>query len=138
MTTNLIMARDRLRSLVELLSVSGAQPEVSNPAHRPSLLRSGTSVRPGAVPRKRDSVPAPTGRPKTSSLSSGVVPRSVLLGPQRPPAHANSNSQDRTSRRSAAVRVPPPPPLEKNDTKKNLKNVDGKLADLILTEIVDR
>ncbi|TDH15590.1 hypothetical protein EPR50_G00010380 [Perca flavescens] len=148
MTTNLIMAKDRLKSLVEGLSVSGAQADLysatSSPAHRQAPLRSGPSGRPGAVSRKRDSVnPAPTGRPKPSSSSSSSssslgLPRSTPLGPQRPPA-AHGNSKGRTSRRGVVVRSTPPlpPPLEKKDVKKNLKNVDGKLADLILNEIVD-
>ncbi|XP_035856322.1 spastin-like [Sander lucioperca] len=134
---------DRPKSLVEVLSVSGAQTYIysdrSSPAHRQAPLRSGTSGRPGAVSRKRDSANlAPTGRPKPSCSSSSLgLPRSALLGSQRAPAaHGNSNSKGRTSRRSTTVRSPPPP-LEKKDPKKNLKNVDGKLADLILNEIVD-
>ncbi|XP_039649834.1 spastin-like [Perca fluviatilis] len=129
MTTNLIMTKDRLKSLVEGLSVSGAQTDLysatSSPAHRQPPLRSGPSGRPGAVSRKRDSAnAAPTGRPKPSSSSSSSLglPRSTPLGPQRPPAaHGNRNSKGRTSRCSAAVRSPPPP-LEKKDVKKNLKN----------------
>ncbi|XP_040001251.1 spastin isoform X3 [Xiphias gladius] len=119
MTANLIMAKDRLQSLG------------------------------GAVSRKRDSVnQAPSGRTKhfsktsssTSSSSSSMgLHRSSNLNAggssQRPPAHSG-NSKGRTSRHSGKVSSPTSVPQKKKDTK-NLKNVDGKLANLILNEIVD-
>ncbi|XP_044045291.1 spastin isoform X2 [Siniperca chuatsi] len=142
MTTNLIMAKDRLQSLVKVLSGSGAQTDIytdsSNPAYHTAHLRSG-----GAVSRKRDSVnPAPSSRPKrfpktscsSSSSSLASLQRSSYLSSQRPPAPANSKG--RTSRHGVKVSSPTSPPLRKKDTK-NLKNVDGKLANLILSEIVD-
>ncbi|XP_070771306.1 spastin-like isoform X2 [Enoplosus armatus] len=142
MTTNLIMAKDRLQSLVKALSGSGAQTDIyadsTNPAYHTAHLRPG-----GTVSRKRDSVnPAPSSRPKhlpktscSSSSSSSAGPhRSSNLSSQRPPAH--SNSKGRTSRHSVKVSSPTSTPLKKKDTK-NLKNVDAKLANLILNEIVD-
>ncbi|XP_059191004.1 spastin isoform X2 [Centropristis striata] len=123
MTTNLILARDRRRSLLEVLSGSG------RPACSTAHLHSG-----GAVSRKRDSVDVglpgrPKLLPKTSCPSSAGLHRAPAPGPQRPPAH--NHSKGRTSRRS-----PLSSPLKKKDTK-NLKMVDGKLADLIRSEILD-
>ncbi|XP_040001250.1 spastin isoform X2 [Xiphias gladius] len=148
MTANLIMAKDRLQSLVMVLSGSRAQTDSytssTNPASHITQLRSG-----GAVSRKRDSVnQAPSGRTKhfsktsssTSSSSSSMgLHRSSNLNAggssQRPPAHSG-NSKGRTSRHSGKVSSPTSVPQKKKDTK-NLKNVDGKLANLILNEIVD-
>lgn len=135
MTSNLIMAKDRLQSLVKVLSGSGAQTDIyTEPAYHTAHLRSG-----GAVSRKKDSVcPAPSSRPKplpkTSCSSATRLHRPSDLGSQRPPAH--SNSKGRTSRHAVKVSSPTSSPLKKKDTK-NLKNVDGKLANLILNEIVD-
>ncbi|XP_030587819.1 spastin [Archocentrus centrarchus] len=149
MTTNLLMARDRLHSLVEVLSGSGVQTDnCSGPtdsSSHPAPLRSG-----GAVSRRKDSLNvAPSSRPKhllktscsspPSSSSSAGGHRSPDLHPsghlQRPPTHNSSNCKGRTSRHRSQVSSPPSTPVKKRDTK-NLKNVDGKLASLILNEIV--
>uniref|UniRef100_A0A8P4JZF3 Fidgetin-like protein 1 n=1 Tax=Dicentrarchus labrax TaxID=13489 RepID=A0A8P4JZF3_DICLA len=90
----------------------------------------------GAVSRKRDSVnPASASRPKlfpktscsSSSSSSGGLHRCSTLSSRRP-------LQGRMSRHSG--RAGSPTLLKKKDSK-NLKNVDGKLAELILSEVVD-
>uniref|UniRef100_A0A671VJT1 microtubule-severing ATPase n=1 Tax=Sparus aurata TaxID=8175 RepID=A0A671VJT1_SPAAU len=123
MSTNLLMAKDRLQSLGELgrfqMNVHWIAP------------CSG-----GAVSRKRDSVnPAPSSRPKhrktscSSPSSSSGGRRSSHLASQRqvtPPG----------SRHSVNVGSSTSTPLKKDD-RKNVKNVDGKLADLIRSEIVD-
>uniref|UniRef100_UPI0037E77145 spastin-like isoform X2 n=1 Tax=Semicossyphus pulcher TaxID=241346 RepID=UPI0037E77145 len=139
MTANLIMAKDRLQSLVRGLSGSRPQAHIyktsTNPAYQPSNLRSGVS-------RKRDSVnPAPSSRPKllpntscSSSSSSSAGHRSAHLSSQRPPAH--THRKGRTGRHSVRVSSPTSTPQKKKDAK-NLKNVDGKLAELILNEVVD-
>ncbi|XP_042338070.1 spastin-like, partial [Plectropomus leopardus] len=143
MTANLIMARDRLQSLVAVLSSSRAQTDVyadsTDSAHHTAHLRSAG----GAVSRKRDSVnAAPSSRPKTSSSSSSSSSSSAGLhrssdgGPQRPPARSSRSSKGRTSRRGVKVSCPTSTPQKKRDSK-NLKNVDEKLANLILNEIVD-
>ncbi|XP_068558857.1 spastin-like isoform X2 [Cebidichthys violaceus] len=143
MAANLIMAKGRLQSLVAVLSESGAQTYIStdgaNPAYHAAHLQSG-----GTVSRNRDAVnPAPSSRPKhlpktscssSSSSSSSARHRSSNLSSQRPPTH--SNSKGRTSHRSGKVSSPTLTLLKKEDAK-NLKNVDGKLAGLILNEIVD-
>lgn len=142
MTTNLIMAKERLQSLVsvKVLSGSGAQTGIytdsANPTCHTAHLRSG-----GAFSRKRDTVnPRPKHLLKTpcssssSSSSSAGLHRSSNLSSQHPPTH--SNSKGRTGRHSSKVGSPTSTPLMKRETK-NLKNVDGKLANLILNEIVD-
>ncbi|XP_073343627.1 spastin isoform X2 [Pagrus major] len=140
MSTNLIMAKDRLQSLVKVLSGSGAQTGIytdnTNRIYHTANLRSG-----GAVSLKRDSVNlAPSSRPKhkktscSSSSSSSGGRRSSNLASQRPPAH--SNSKVSTSRHGVNVGSSTSTPLKKND-RKNMKNIDGKLADLIRNEIVD-
>ncbi|KAM9363384.1 spastin isoform 2-T2 [Symphorus nematophorus] len=141
MTTNLLMARDRLQSLVQRLSGSGAQTDGADSAYHAADLRSG-----GAVSRKRRSVtPPPSSRQKplpksscssSSSSSAGVHRSCVAPSWQRRPALANSSSKGRASRHAVRVGSPTSTPLKKKDAK-NLKNVDGKLANLILSEIVD-
>ncbi|XP_076585430.1 spastin isoform X2 [Chaetodon auriga] len=137
MTANLLMAKDRLQSLVSVLSGSRTQTDVSavstDPAYHTAHLSSG-----GAVSRKRDH-PGPSSRPKhfqktSSSSTSSSSSSAGLHRSQRPPALANSKG--RTSRHSIKVNSPTSTPLKKKDAK-NLKNVDGKLANLILNEIVD-
>uniref|UniRef100_A0A671VJ79 microtubule-severing ATPase n=1 Tax=Sparus aurata TaxID=8175 RepID=A0A671VJ79_SPAAU len=90
------------------------------------------------IPNVRDSVnPAPSSRPKhrktscSSPSSSSGGRRSSHLASQRPPAHSNSKV-----RHSVNVGSSTSTPLKKDD-RKNVKNVDGKLADLIRSEIVD-
>ncbi|KAM8772754.1 spastin isoform 1-T1 [Acanthopagrus schlegelii] len=140
MSTNLIMAKDRLQSLVKVLSGSGAPPgfytDNTNHIYHTANLRSG-----GAVSRKRDSVNlALSSRPKhkktscSSSSSSSGGRRSSHLANQRPPAH--SNNKVSTSRHSVNVGPSTSTPPKKDD-RKNTKNIDGKLADLIRNEIVD-
>nr|XP_033480699.1 spastin isoform X1 [Epinephelus lanceolatus] len=136
MTTNLIMAKDRLQSLATVLSRSRAQTDINTDSTNHAHLRSAG----GAVSRKRDSVnPAASSRLKTSSSSSSSsagLHRSSNLSSQRRPAHTNRNSKGRNCRRAVKVSSPTSTPLKKKHTK-NLKNVDEKLANLILNEIVD-
>lgn len=139
MMTNLMMTRERLQSLVEVLSGSGAQ---TDPAYRPAHLRSG-----GAVSRKKDFPPSsrPKLLPKTScsssSSSSSGLQRLSNLSSQRPHTHTHTHSasKGRTGRQLGGKLGSPTstPPLKKKKDTKNLKNVDKKLADLIHNEIVD-
>uniref|UniRef100_A0A674ASK6 microtubule-severing ATPase n=1 Tax=Salmo trutta TaxID=8032 RepID=A0A674ASK6_SALTR len=119
MITNLIMAKDRLELLVS-----------------------------GAVPKKRDSLtthsshslPRPKHTPKkTSAAGHGGLQRSPsFIGP------SSSHTQHRLSKAGNWQNCKPTTtttptsmsPLKKRDMK-NLKNVDSKLANLILSEIID-
>ncbi|KAM7419973.1 hypothetical protein PAMA_016874 [Pampus argenteus] len=133
MTTNLKMTKERLQSLVKMLSGSGAQTDST---YRSTHLRSG-----GAVSRKKDYVPS--SRPKLLSKTScspsslvGLQRSSNLNASQRPLTHTqtHSDSKGRLGHHSRKLCSLTSTPL-KTDTK-NLKNVDGKLANLILNEIV--
>uniref|UniRef100_A0A8C7RVQ2 microtubule-severing ATPase n=1 Tax=Oncorhynchus mykiss TaxID=8022 RepID=A0A8C7RVQ2_ONCMY len=117
MITNLIMAKDRLELLVS-----------------------------GAVPKKRDSLtthsshslPRPKHTPKkTLPTGHGGLQRSPsFIGP------SSSHTQHRLSKTGNRQNCKPTTtptsmsPLKKRDMK-NLKNVDSKLANLILSEIID-
>ncbi|MGH0141621.1 UNVERIFIED_CONTAM: hypothetical protein FKN15_045605 [Acipenser sinensis] len=155
MTTNLIMAKDRLELLAKLRPDSGVS-EPQSDIYKESInqpycnghLRSES----GAVPKKKD--------PLTHSSHS--LPRSKnvlkntsagLPGHHRSPSYSgpSSNTSRSPAQPSSASKGPvaktvnrpnnkPPTPTtvprRKKDLK-NLKNVDSKLANLILNEIVD-
>ncbi|XP_060919765.1 spastin-like isoform X1 [Labrus mixtus] len=133
MTTNLIMARERLQTLVGVLSESGTR--------RDSYTTSSDLQGPASagVFRKRDPVnPAPSSRPITSCSSSSSSlagrQRTSHLSSQRPPAH--THRRGRTSRHIVKVSEPTSTPQKKKEVK-NLKNVDRKLVELVLNEVVD-
>ncbi|KAM6939564.1 spastin-like [Xenentodon cancila] len=142
MTANLIMARDRLQSLVTVMSESRIQTD-GNPAYSAANSRSG-----GTVSRRKTtpnvgvcSRPKPLQKsllPSSSSSSTGVQRCSnTSNAPQRPPMlSSGSTSQVRTSHRGSRISSPTNTPLKKTSAK-NLKNVDDKLAEIILNEVVD-
>nr|XP_046169079.1 spastin-like isoform X2 [Oncorhynchus gorbuscha] len=125
MITNLIMAKDRLELLVS-----------------------------GAVPKKRDSLtthsshslPRPKHTPKkTLPAGHGGLQRSPsFIGPSsshtqhRLVPQSNRNKSKTGNRQNCKPTTTPTSmsPLKKRDMK-NLKNVDSKLANLILSEIID-
>ncbi|KAM5165432.1 spastin isoform 2-T2 [Mantella aurantiaca] len=118
MTTNLLMAKDRLQLLER-----------------------------GAVPKKKDGVSvASNSLPRAKAAPKAVSP--VVFHTPRIPNCSNSSSSHRptsshTASRGAGVKntrpnkpTTPTTGLRKKDMK-NLKNVDSNLANLILNEIVD-
>ncbi|XP_029632514.1 spastin-like isoform X2 [Salmo trutta] len=127
MITNLIMAKDRLELLVS-----------------------------GAVPKKRDSLtthsshslPRPKHTPKkTSAAGHGGLQRSPsFIGPSSshtqhrlaPQSNRNKSKAGNWQNCKPTTTTTPTSmsPLKKRDMK-NLKNVDSKLANLILSEIID-
>ncbi|KAM3606658.1 uncharacterized protein V6R79_020757 [Siganus canaliculatus] len=115
MVANLTMARDRLA----LLEATMASKRTSN-QHKPS---SCTLPQPTSLPKRQPSArcvstnpkPSAANRPTSRPTESKVTPRATKAQNGRP----------------AGVRQPP-----KKDMK-NFKNVDSKLANLILNEIVD-
>uniref|UniRef100_A0A8C7RUD7 Spastin n=1 Tax=Oncorhynchus mykiss TaxID=8022 RepID=A0A8C7RUD7_ONCMY len=112
MITNLIMAKDRLELLVSLLlAVSGAVPK-----KRDSLTTHSSH-----------SLPRPKHTPK-KTLPTGHG------GLQRSPSFIGKTG----NRQNCKPTTTPTSmsPLKKRDMK-NLKNVDSKLANLILSEIID-
>uniref|UniRef100_A0A8C8M8V1 Spastin n=1 Tax=Oncorhynchus tshawytscha TaxID=74940 RepID=A0A8C8M8V1_ONCTS len=141
MITNLIMAKDRLE-LLEKLRSGPAQRDIyaesSNQSYHNGYLRSVS----GAVPKKRDSLtthsshslPRPKHTPKkTLPAGHGGLQRSPsFIGPSSSHTHKTGNRQNCKPTTTPTSMSP----LKKRDMK-NLKNVDSKLANLILSEIID-
>ncbi|XP_043095868.1 LOW QUALITY PROTEIN: spastin [Puntigrus tetrazona] len=140
MINNLSMAKDRLELLGKLLPKSPAEGS----SDHTSLSFSNGNLRPvaggGAVSKKKDALTITNVRPKNPPKSAPAsAPRrtpstghSGRTGPQSnlkgPPARAGNRHN--TSNTATAS------PQRKRDMK-NFKNVDSKLANLILNEIVD-
>uniref|UniRef100_A0A4W5MEK4 Spastin n=1 Tax=Hucho hucho TaxID=62062 RepID=A0A4W5MEK4_9TELE len=161
MITNLIMAKDRLELLGENQAFGQMFECLASRVHIDTAwhLLNGFSLLlavSGAVPKKRDSLtthsshslPRPKHTPKKTSAAGHV-------GHQRSPSFSgpsSSNTQHRLVPQSnrnkgkagnrqnckpTTTTTPTPmSPLKKRDMK-NLKNVDSKLANLILSEIID-
>ncbi|XP_015218379.1 spastin isoform X2 [Lepisosteus oculatus] len=123
MTTNLIMAKDRLKLLE-----SGAVPKKKDP-----LTHSSHSLpRSKHVPKSTS-----TGLPGHQRSPSYSGPSSASTG--RPAAQASTSTKGPAKTTNRPNNKPPTPtatPRKKKDLK-NFKNVDSKLANLILNEIVD-
>ncbi|XP_029906434.1 spastin [Myripristis murdjan] len=144
MTTNLIMAKDRLQLLAAVLSGSQSHRDIYTDITNPAHLRSVS----GTVPKKRESTPSlprPKHAPKTSSSSSscssssgGVAAHQRSPHLSRPAARppAPSSKGRAGGRQNGRASSPTSTPQKKKELK-NLRNVDSKLASLILNEIVD-
>uniref|UniRef100_A0A8C1GZT7 Fidgetin-like protein 1 n=1 Tax=Cyprinus carpio TaxID=7962 RepID=A0A8C1GZT7_CYPCA len=142
MTSNLQMAQDRLELLGKLLSKSPAE----GCSGHTGLSFSNGNLRPvagsGAVSKKKDTLTITNPshvRPKNTPKSAPAALRRIpstgqggRTGPQSnlkgPPARAG-NRQNTGNTATAS-------PQRKKDMK-NFRNVDSKLANLILNEIVD-
>uniref|UniRef100_A0A8C7I3E4 Spastin n=1 Tax=Oncorhynchus kisutch TaxID=8019 RepID=A0A8C7I3E4_ONCKI len=148
MITNLIMAKDRLELLGENQTFGHIFfILIKCPNLCPNLLS-------GAVPKKRDSLtthsshslPRPKHTPKkTLPAGHGGLQRSPsFIGPSsshtqhRLVPQSNKNKSKTGNRQNCKPTTTPTSmsPLKKRDMK-NLKNVDSKLANLILSEIID-
>ncbi|XP_026869567.2 spastin isoform X2 [Electrophorus electricus] len=154
MTTNLLMARDRLQLLAKLNSGSpptvyteGPDQPLSNGSLRPggctaTLLsgffrKLGFAVS-GAVPKKDSHTHTARSVPKANpppKLPSGAPPRPAS-GPRGGRVNPKAAAGRAVSRGNGKAAPPPSTPQRKRDMK-NFKNVDSKLANLILNEIVD-
>ncbi|XP_041838848.1 spastin isoform X3 [Melanotaenia boesemani] len=134
MAANLIMARERLQSLVQVLSESRGQMGVHTAGTRQTGPLPGTTCSGGAVPRTKDiATPLPPGQPKqllkilsSSSSSSAGFHRPSNL---RPSSSAMKGRASRHGRNATAS-------LRAKDGKLP-RNVDEKLAELILNEVLD-
>ncbi|XP_061087024.1 spastin isoform X1 [Conger conger] len=146
MTTNLIMAKDRLELLAQL-SPASSQRDIYTQSTKPCYQNGHLRSVSGAVPKKKDplthsshSLP----RAKHSHKSPWAGQRSpsytgTPASTARPPsqtAGGNKGSAKPGARQNGKPTTPTGTPLKKRDMK-NLKNVDSKLANLILNEIVD-
>lgn len=149
MTTNLLMARDRLQLLAKLQAdIQGQNKQMEVCSENTNLpLRNGL-LKPekGAVPKKKDAVSiASNYLPRAKATPKAVSP--VVSHSPRIPNSSSSSSSHRpvshTASRGAGVKstrpnkpTTPTTGLRKKDMK-NLKNVDSSLANLILNEIID-
>ncbi|XP_059838182.1 spastin isoform X2 [Hypanus sabinus] len=124
MTTNLIMAKDRLEQLE-----SGAVPKKKDP-----LTHTSNSLPRSKCPTKAAS-PGQGGHHRAQSYS-GI---SNVTGASRAPAQPSTSTAKATSskhNRPNKSTTPAGTPQKKKDLK-NFRNVDSKLANLILNEVVD-
>uniref|UniRef100_A0A8C9SY88 Spastin n=1 Tax=Scleropages formosus TaxID=113540 RepID=A0A8C9SY88_SCLFO len=147
MTTNLIMAKDRLELLEKVLSSSAQRDIYTDSIHQPYRNGHLHSVS-GAIPKKKDgsshfshSLPRPKQTPKASTTGTHGHQRSPSYSGPSSGGHARPASQSTSCKgREQSYRVNPRTltltPPRKRDMK-NFKNVDSKLANLILNEIVD-
>ncbi|XP_052346614.1 spastin-like isoform X1 [Oncorhynchus keta] len=150
MITNLIMAKDRLELLAKLCS-GPAQKDVytesSNQSYHNGHLRSVS----GAVPKKRDyltthsshSLPRPkhTAKKTLAAGHEGLQRSPSFSGPsssltQHRPAPQSNSNKGKAGCKPTTTTPTSMSPLKNRDMK-NLKNVDSKLANLILSEIID-
>ncbi|XP_056135789.1 spastin [Lampris incognitus] len=153
MTTNLIMAKDRLELLAKVVPGSPVQHDVCSDSADPTRHRPRLRSVSGAVPKKRDSLTSsghslsrPKHPPKASSSSSSGTQNGRQRSPnlsgssgapaQRPAAQSSSSKGKTADRQNIKPGTPVSSPVKKKDMK-NLRNVDSKLANLILNEIVD-
>uniref|UniRef100_A0A4W4GJE3 Spastin n=1 Tax=Electrophorus electricus TaxID=8005 RepID=A0A4W4GJE3_ELEEL len=117
MTTNLLMARDRLQLLG--FAVSGAVPKKDSHTH---TARS--------VPKANPPPKLPSGAPPRPAIKF-VCARACMC------ACALEAAAGRAVSRGNGKAAPPPSTPQRKRDMKNFKNVDSKLANLILNEIVD-
>ncbi|KAM5165431.1 spastin isoform 1-T1 [Mantella aurantiaca] len=150
MTTNLLMAKDRLQLLATLQAdIQGQNKQMEVCSDSTNLPCRNGLLKPerGAVPKKKDGVSvASNSLPRAKAAPKAVSP--VVFHTPRIPNCSNSSSSHRptsshTASRGAGVKntrpnkpTTPTTGLRKKDMK-NLKNVDSNLANLILNEIVD-
>ncbi|XP_053471893.1 spastin isoform X2 [Ictalurus furcatus] len=139
MNNNLIMAKERLQLLAELSSDSSQAVNTNsiNSALSNGSLRPASSV----VPKKTDSSSSlgklKPARPSSSApqrSTSFTAPAAGRTGPQANHKAPAGRGAARGSTKAGAA--PSSTPQRKRDLK-NFKNVDSKLANLILNEIVD-
>lgn len=115
MVSNLTMAKDRLALLEATLASKRRSDPQRTANHAPSQPK-----------------PAPKSQPAVRGLSTNIRPSAAVRPPSRP-ADPKVNPRFGKAQNGKAAGVKQPP---KRDMK-NFKNVDSKLANLILNEIVD-
>ncbi|XP_043536648.1 spastin isoform X1 [Chiloscyllium plagiosum] len=157
MTTNLIMAKDRLELLEQMLACarfSKPEREVCRDNSGPPCPSARIQSESGAVPKKKDPLthtsnslprskytakitsPGQRGHQRAQS-HSGI---SNGTGSSRMPAQPSTSTAKATSTKSTIrpnkPTTPSATPRKKMDLK-NFRNVDSKLANVILNEVVD-
>ncbi|XP_064411853.1 spastin [Latimeria chalumnae] len=153
MKTNLLMAKDRLQLLEKLLGdlqVSKPQKEVYKDYTNQMCHNGGLKSESGAVPKKKDPLTHSNSLPRAKQASKNTSP-----GHQRTPSYSGPSAcntakpaaQPSTSsvhkgpsaKNSRPCNKPSTPTavVRKKKDLKNFKNVDSRLANLILNEVVD-
>lgn len=154
MTTNLVMAKDRLQLLEKLqpvLQFSKSQTDVYNESTNLTCRNGHLQSESGAVPKKKDplthaSNSLPRSKTVMKSGSTGLSGHhrapscsglSMVSGarPGSGPAattHKGTSKPNRTNKPST-----PTTAVRKKKDLKNFRNVDSNLANLIMNEIVD-
>ncbi|XP_078069499.1 spastin isoform X1 [Mustelus asterias] len=156
MTTNLIMAKDRLELLEQMLACarfSKPEREVCRDIPGPPCPSARIQSDSGAVPKRKDPLthasnslprskytakitsPGQRGHQRAQS-HSGI---SNGAGTSRTPQPSTSTAKATGTKNTARPNKPTTPvatPRKKKDLK-NFRNVDSKLANLILNEVVD-
>ncbi|KAM9727330.1 spastin isoform 2-T2 [Menidia menidia] len=100
---------------------------------RLALLETTLAAKRRSDPQTSDVVPKTKPPPSAAGVSSNIRPSSTVRPPTRPPeAKVTPRTGKPQNGKSSAVKQPP-----KRDMK-NFKNVDSKMANLIMNEIVDR
>ncbi|TRY92615.1 hypothetical protein DNTS_029270 [Danionella cerebrum] len=134
MRSNLSMAKDRLELLGKLLSQSPAEGVSFSNGNLDSV--SGT----GAVAKKRETLTITNQNPQRTRNPPKTAPglqrtssanQSSRTGPQN---NQRGNTGNRTNAKTSSTATSTP---QRKTDMKNFKNVDSKLANLILNEIVD-
>ncbi|XP_071997306.1 spastin isoform X1 [Engystomops pustulosus] len=147
MTTNLLMAKDRLQLLATLqadMQGQNKQMEVCSDSTNLPCRNGHLKPEKGAVPKKKDLVTSnslPRAKVTPKAMSPGISSAPRIPNCTTPSSNRQTGSNPP---RGAGVKNPrtnnkpttPTTGLRKKDMK-NLKNVDSNLANLILNEVVD-
>ncbi|KAG9262630.1 spastin [Astyanax mexicanus] len=143
MSSNLTMAKDRLALLAKLRSDS--QRSVYSHGSDQTLSNGGLRSVSGAVPKKRDLAPVqpkakqpqrPSSAPQRANSFTAPTAGATSRTAQQHKAAAGRGGNGGLRGNVKAGGAPASAPQRKRDMK-NFKNVDSKLANLILNEIVD-
>ncbi|KAG7462854.1 hypothetical protein MATL_G00189130 [Megalops atlanticus] len=133
MSTNLIMAKDRLELLAKI-SGSIQKDIYTEGTNSSGNLHSGG----GAAPKKRDPVtPSSHLLPRSKNLPRNLPGPSHGSAIARPSSQHASNSKVPSKAGNRQNYKPTTPKTAGKKDMKNFKNVDSRLANLILNEIVD-
>ncbi|XP_067876479.1 spastin isoform X2 [Heterodontus francisci] len=157
MTTNLIMAKDRLELLEQMLECarfSKPEREVCRDNPGPPCRSARIQSESGAVPKRKDPLthtsnslprskytakitsPGPRGHHRAQSHSGISNPTGTSRTPAQPSTSTAKAASTKNTIRPNKPTTPIATPRKKKDLK-NFRNVDSRLANLILNEVVD-
>ncbi|OCT79888.1 spastin isoform X1 [Xenopus laevis] len=148
MSTNLIMAKDRLQLLAKLQAdIQGQHSHMEVCSDNTNLPCRNGLLKPekGAVPKKKDPPPLTSNSysrvkapPKSGSLGNRISNcTGVSSSARQAGAHIPSNRGVAGKNNTRTNKPTTPTTAVRKKDMKNLRNVDSNLANLILNEIVD-